>query len=190
METKIKVLILLLVIVSGVILAYILISVLSSATQSSVLGNNSCNITTKQEIVNGTSMAPLIQNGQKVELLQGYYACHTVQRNDIIIYNYSGDKEPLIKMVKGVPGDKLALVKSNNPYWEISINGKILDNSNGSAYIVTNNQYPMLSLYIDQSEIIPKNTYLILGDAVRNSIDSRVFGLINKQDIIGKAVVA
>jgi type IV secretory pathway protease TraF len=46
----------------------------------------------------------------------------------------------------------------------------------------------MLSLYEkDYKGIIPQNTYLILGDQPSGSVDSSVFGLVDKSDILGKA---
>ncbi|MEK7557903.1 MAG: S26 family signal peptidase [Patescibacteria group bacterium] len=37
--------------------------------------------------------------------------------------------------------------------------------------------------------IISKNIYLLLGDQVNGTTDSTVFGLVDKSDILGKAIV-
>ena len=45
----------------------------------------------------------------------------------------------------------------------------------------------MLSLYErDYQGKIPEDAYLVLGDNINGSLDSRNFGLIGKQDILGK----
>jgi type IV secretory pathway protease TraF len=37
--------------------------------------------------------------------------------------------------------------------------------------------------------VIPSNTYLLLGDQANGSVDASVFGLVDKSDIIGKAII-
>jgi type IV secretory pathway protease TraF len=48
----------------------------------------------------------------------------------------------------------------------------------------------MLSLYErDYKGIIPENAYLLLGNNISNSIDSTVFGLVDKSGIIAKVEI-
>ncbi|MGC9067320.1 MAG: S26 family signal peptidase, partial [Minisyncoccia bacterium] len=63
-------------------------------------------------------------------------------------------------------------------------------NSQGIPYTFSGNKYKMLALYEnDYKGIIPPNTYLLLGDQVNGSVDATVFGLVDKSDIIGKAIL-
>ncbi len=139
-------------------------------------------------IVRGHSLEPLIKPGEKVKILKGYYDCHPVERGDIVVYHYMGNRNPIIKIIKAIPGDKLSLRrKENGSGWQLFINDKVVKNSEKIPYTINYRGYKMLSLYIkDYKGVIPPNTYLILGNRSSGSLDSRVFGLIDKSDIIGK----
>jgi len=138
--------------------------------------------------VRGDSLSGLIESGQKLKLLAGYYKCNPVMRNDIVIYNYPGS-DPLIKVVKGIAGDKFRLEKAATGCWQILINNEILKNNSNQAYCLSDNGYRMLALYEkDYRGIIPENAYLILGNQVGGTLDSSRFGLVGKDDIIGKVI--
>jgi signal peptidase I len=135
--------------------------------------------------VRGNSLAPLINAGQTIKLVYGYYNCHPVEREDIIAYNYVGNAAPIIKIVKAVPGDKWYLRKSNGDYL-IVVNDKPLVNSEGKFYQIPESKKKMLQLYVEDYPVLPENTYLILGNQVSGSLDATRFGLIDKSDILGK----
>lgn len=139
--------------------------------------------------VRGNSLEPIIKAGKSVEVLTGYYNCNPVLREDIVVYNYSGNKNPIIKVVKGIPGDTISLSKNGDNYWNILINGEILRNSENIPYQLTEKEYKIISLYIkDYNGVIPENTYLIMGNKPKGSLDSRRIGLVDKKDIVGKVI--
>jgi signal peptidase I len=151
--------------------------------------SQNCTIKIEEKIVRGNSLEPLIKDGETIEVLFGYYDCYPIQRNDIVLYSYSGNKNPIIKIIKGIPGDKFSLKKTNNG-WYILINGEILKNSQNQPYIFDERGYKMLSLYEkDYKGIIPEDAYLILGNLSQGSLDSSYFGLVGKKDILGKVRV-
>jgi signal peptidase I len=148
--------------------------------------SQNCPIKIEEKIVRGNSLEPLIKDGETIEVLFGYYDCHPIQRNDIVVYFYAGNKNPIIKIIKGIPGDKFSLKKTNNG-WYILINGEILKNSENQPYILDERGYRVLSLYEkDYKGIIPEDAYLILGNLPQGSLDSSHFGLVGKKDILGK----
>jgi signal peptidase I len=151
---------------------------------------SSCPIQEEMKIVRGNSLEPLVLSGSQIKALFGYYDCHEIKRNDLVLYRYAGDKIPLLKIVKGVPKDTFQLVLQENGSYKLVINGEVVVNSQGISYTFSGNRYKMLALYErDYKGIIPENTYLLLGDQINGSVDSSVFGLIDKSDIIGKAVI-
>jgi signal peptidase I len=155
----------------------------------SIEKSQNCPIKIEEKIVKGNSLEPLIKDGETIEVLFGYYDCHTIERNDIVLYSYAGNKNPIIKIIKGIPGDRFSLKKTNNG-WYILINGEILKNSENQPYILDDQGYRLLSLYEkDYKGIIPEDAYLILGNLPQGSLDSSHFGLVGKKDILGKVRV-
>ncbi|MDW8279769.1 MAG: signal peptidase I [bacterium] len=161
----------------------------SLENKESSLKNENCDFKEIEKEIRGDSLEPVIKNGQKIKILDGYYNCNNVNRDDTIIYKYGEDL--LIKIVKGLPGDKIKLVKNNknNNEWNILINGEILKNSEGKNYKVDQIGYNILSLYInDYGGVIPAESYLILSNNPEMAVDSRRFGFVGKIDFIGKVV--
>lgn len=128
--------------------------------------------------VRGTSMLPVYQEGDMIRYSSGYYHCYDIKRNDIIIYHHP--RELLIKRVVGVPGDSWKYLS-----WQILIGKKPLKNTEGQEYAIDSK---ILRLYADSYPIIPEGTYLILGNQISGTLDSSRFGLIAKQDIVGKVI--
>lgn len=145
--------------------------------------NKTCVTNVGEEIIRGNSLSGFIEDGESVRVLFGYYDCNTPNRNDLIIYSHSGREDPLIKIVRGVPGDFLGFLETDNG-WNILINDKILRNSEGNLYAINKQRYKMLSLY---EGVIPDGAYLILGNLVTGTLDSTQYGLVSVASIIGKA---
>lgn len=142
--------------------------------------NLSCVSDTKEKTVYGNSMNPMLKHGQKVIFLENYYNCNDIKRNDLIAYDYSGDALDLIKIIKVLPTDIVYIDKN-----KLIVNGEILKNSVGDIYVFSDNEIQILSMYIKDNHI-PQDSYFIFGDNTSSSIDSRKFGAINKNDILGK----
>jgi signal peptidase I len=140
----------------------------------------------EEKIVRGESLSPLVNSGDTVKILSGYYDCHEVLREDIVAYDYKGNDVPIIKIVKGLPGDEFGLMKRGSG-WNILINGQPLKNSEGKEYSIGQSGYNMISLYIGSYKgVIPKKAYLILGNITAGTTDSTAFGLVGLADILGK----
>ena len=127
--------------------------------------------------VSGISMEPGLTNGEHVIVIQshGFYNPH---RGDVIVFhNPQNSNEDLVKRVIGLPGDTITTDISH--LW---VNNTLL---NESAYV---NAPPNTPLNPSASTWhIPPNEYFVLGDNRPVSYDSRYFGPIPKDDIIGYA---
>ena len=162
----------------------------TSYTLQEVKTQTSCPVQEEIRTVRGNSLEPLISSGSEIKALFSYYNCYEIKRGDLVLYRYAGDEAPLIKIVKGIPGDSFHLVKNDQGEYSLIINGKIVVNSQNTPYVFNENRYRMLSLYEnDYKGIIPQNVYLLLGDQANGSVDAGVFGLVDKSDIIGKAII-
>lgn len=180
-----------------------------------------CGVISETKYIRGISMEPLFGPEQEVTALMGYYNCHPVERNDIILVNYSGNDDPLIKQVKIISGDQFHVEKNGEvwniyihphtngfqwKYWlskicdfnylspnqckerfGVGVNGEILKNSEGKEYYLDEKRATLLRDYERQYQgIMPEDFYYILGNMSEGSVDSTRFGLIGKDQIIGK----
>lgn len=148
-----------------------------------------CPVQEKKELVHGSSLDPVLRDGQEVNILSGYYACNEVKRGDVVLYAYAGNENPVVKIVKGIPGDTFALQEAGDDTWHIMVQEKTLANSQGTPYLINASGHKLLSLYInDYQGVIPPNAYLLLGNIPSGSLDSTVFGLVSKENLEGKVL--
>ena len=146
----------------------------------------SCLVRRETRTVRGDSLFGVLKSGTRVEVLFGYYECRPIRRGDVVAYRFGGNQEPLVKIVRGITGDELAL-RSTGMGYEIMVNGAPVMTSEGVPYIVGEAGFKLLSLYVRDFEgVIPKDSYLILGNLAGGSRDSSQFGLVSKSDIVGK----
>lgn len=148
-----------------------------------------CPAKIEERTVRGDSLSGLVEAGQEVRVLFGYYDCHEVARGDIVAYQHAGNPDPIIKVAKGLPGDRFGLRRARGG-WTILVNGRVAKNSRGRPYLFGESSYRMLSLYeSDYGGIIPPGAYLILGNLPGGSLDSSRFGLVAKSEILGKVLI-
>jgi len=118
----------------------------------------------------GSSMEPTLGEKEIILLNKINYKVNDIKRFDIVVVRIKGEKS-LVKRVVGLPGEKLEY-KNDKLY----INNKVI----GEPNIIGEHT---IDYILDG--IIPDNKYFVIGDNRNNSIDSRVFGLIDYEDIIG-----
>lgn len=171
----------------GVALGAAALFLLAAGSTFWYLQQPSCPVIRQPAVIYGGSLQPLLKDGTHITLLRGYYDCHEVGRGDLAAFKWAGSGNPLVKIVAAIPGDAWALDPQPRALWHIVVNGKTLRNSAGQPYQLTAPEKAFLDLYMnDYKGVVPENTYLMLGDAVEGSSDSRRFGLVNKTDVIGK----
>ncbi len=151
------------------------------------LPSQNCKIKNEEAIVRGDSLTGLIEAGEKINIQYNYYACHPIERGDIAAYRYSGNREPIIKIVRGLPGDDFLLEPFQAKGYHLRINGLLAMTSRDEPYLFTDKRAELLKLYErDFGRTIPPDSYLILGNWPNGTVDSSWFGLVSKSDILGK----
>ncbi|MFZ4648211.1 MAG: signal peptidase I [Patescibacteria group bacterium] len=173
------------IIVSALVLVGIFFF-LKSPSLRKIVQQESYDPNTIEGTVTGDSLFPLLKDGEKVKIQMGYYSSSTVPvREEIIAYDYAGSEIPIIKIIKGMPGDAWRLEKSGTDY-KIFVNNKVLKNSEGLEYLIPENKVKVLQLYADTYPNLPKGAFLILGDKISGTTDATAFGLVDLDDVLGR----
>lgn len=128
------------------------------------------------EQVIGPSMKGTLGAGDVTIVNKLVYKFRTIKRNEIVSINQK-DKI-MVKRVIGLPGEHIEY-KDNKLY----VNGSLVLENNIS---VETKDFKLEDIGY---ETIPKDMYFVLGDNRTNSSDSREFGLVKKDEIIGKIVM-
>ncbi len=129
--------------------------------------------------VQGTSMQPLLQDGERIVVNKLLYRFHPIERGDVVVFWYPRDPSvSFIKRVVGLPGDLLEL---RDGY--LYVNGRLLE----EPYLNGRPSFRDLS-NMAPTEVKP-GFYFVLGDHRGSSNDSRNWGEVPEKYIYGKAVV-
>ena len=120
----------------------------------------------------GSSMDKTLKQG---EILLLEKVDKSYKRYDIVVIKEGNER--IIKRIIGMPGESVKIVEG-----VIYINGEAIDDKHASSY--TEN----FSLSKFDLEVIPEDSYFVLGDNRKISKDSRLLGPINKKQIQGKAI--
>lgn len=152
------------------------------------------------------SMVPTLQVGDRVIVSRISYKFGDPGRGDIIVFENPnfvdrGRKDPIsrvgrnalelvgigqpkekyyIKRAIGLPGDRL-VIRDN----AVFINGKKLNEPwlRNDVFTADTGEFGGTEI------VIPKNQYFMMGDNREESADSRVFGLVKRSGMVGRAFV-
>jgi signal peptidase I len=130
-------------------------------------------------IVSGASMAETFHTGEYLIIDQVTYKMDQPKRGDVIVFRYPKDPSKFfIKRVIGLPGDTVTIdgtsVTIKN---ETNPDGFILN----EPYIKAMRPNPFLE------ETLGEKEYFVMGDNRDESSDSRIWGVLQEDRIIGKA---
>src|ERR1700676_1434270 len=128
--------------------------------------------------VEGTSMAPLLSDQERIFINKFVYRFEDIHRGDVVVFWYPLDRsKSFIKRVIGLPGETVDI-----RHGLLYVNGQLIP----EPYVPPQ--------YTDVSDFgpvkVPKDSYFVMGDHRISSNDSRVFGPVASQFIYGRAVFA
>jgi signal peptidase I len=127
--------------------------------------------------IDGVSMQPTLHNNEFILVDKASYYFHPPNRGDIIVFKWPLDtNQDFIKRVIGVPGDRVQVTASG----QVIVDGHALQ----EPYTA-----PAPDPYQPTSITLKANQYFVMGDNRGDSSDSRIWGPVPTQDIIGRAVL-
>lgn len=124
--------------------------------------------------VYGQSMEPNLHTNERLVIEKLSYHFHGPQRGDVVVlHDPGGSPELLIKRVVGLPGERITI-------------------ANGTVFV---DGAPIAEPYLDQetqgggrSWIVPPFMVFVMGDNRSASRDSRIFGPVALDQILGRAL--
>jgi signal peptidase I len=127
--------------------------------------------------VDGMSMEPTLHDGEFILVNKAAYLFNPPQRGDVIVFEYPRDTQvDYIKRIIAIPGDTISVVGTKVTVDGVTLNEPYVnqaDNSNPFGNIINRH--------------VPPGDYFVMGDNRGNSSDSRDWGFVPRQDIIGEA---
>lgn len=145
---------------------------------------------TKIFVMQDLHMKGLLEPGKKFKVIYNYYDCHPVERNDLVYMKFSTEFPPIVRIARGVPGDKFKLKHDQErSAWNILINGDMVKSEieKHEAYFFGGEPPPTLSLYSDSRKSgLFSDEIIALSSYPPGKNDSGVFGLVKYVDIVGK----
>lgn len=133
--------------------------------------------------VSGSSMEENFHNGDYLIVDEISYRLGEPVRGDVMIFHYpKNPKEFFIKRVIGLPGEEI-LIKDNKI--------TIVNNENKNGFVLDETGYIADGNIIngDFKVELKNDEYYVLGDNRMASADSRVWGVLKKHFIVGKALL-
>ena len=129
-------------------------------------------------IVSGASMEPTFEHGEYLIIDELSYRFGGPERGDVIIFRYPRNpKEFFIKRVVGLPGETVHIERGSI---SIEHDGKELKLS--EPYVTNTGNGSSMEVRLSQGE------YFVMGDNRPQSSDSRSWGALPRENIVGRAL--
>ena len=125
-------------------------------------------------VVQGRSMEPTLQDGERHLLNRFSYHCRAPQRRELVVLRDPGHSDCAIKRVVGLLGDLVDLQDGR-----VHLNGRALPEPYLHPHTRTD---PIIQAFPIR---LGAEQYFVLGDNRQNSEDSRVYGAISRGQILG-----
>jgi len=124
-------------------------------------------------IVENISMEPTLQGGQHIWVDKAVYRLQGgLHRGDIVVFQSWGQDKPFVKRVVGLPGETITIRDGR-----LIVDGHAVDE-------------PYLDLRTDGADgpyALAGDEYFVMGDNRPRSGDSRMYGPLQADDVIGRA---
>ena len=133
--------------------------------------------------VKGASMEPNFYDREYLIIDEISYRFSQPDRGEIVVFRYPGDPAQFfIKRVIGLPNEQIRIDDNTvTIYSDTYPNGVILDEPYLDSAALTRGRGVLIDL--------SPNEYYVMGDNRDSSLDSRVFGPVERDAIVGRALL-
>lgn len=132
-------------------------------------------------IVSGASMENTFHNGEYLIVDQVSYHLHDPKRGDVVIFRYPKDPSKFfIKRIIGVPGDTVSIEGSTVT---------ITNEENPNGFVLNEPYIKSMKPNVTMIEKLGDREYFVMGDNRDESSDSRVWGVLQEERIVGRALL-
>jgi signal peptidase I len=125
--------------------------------------------------VTSVSMEPSLRAGQHVLVDKVSYRLHPPRRDDLIVFPQPGDGQLAVKRIVGIAGDTIALEDG-----VLVVNGV----ARREPYV----EHRTIDSVYFGPEVVPGNAVFVMGDNRGSSIDSRSYGPVEVDTVIGRVM--
>ena len=130
-------------------------------------------ITIRVTVIN-FSMRPTLDQGYYLLVNRLAYRFGEPKRGEIVIFHHNGDTtEDYIKRMIGLPGDRVVITDGT-----VSVNGQVFDEPYRAEQGHANGEW-----------VVPEDEYFVLGDNRNHSSDSKDWGFVKSDWLVGKALL-
>lgn len=133
-------------------------------------------------LVSGASMVPTFSNGDYLLIDELTYRFRPPERGEVIVFKYPKDESTyFIKRIIGLPGDKVEIKDGKVIVTDAQYpQGKVIGESYLPAGTLTVTRAGESTAYT-----VPQGEYFVLGDNRPYSFDSRDWGFVKKDEVVG-----
>ncbi|MBY0310392.1 signal peptidase I [Patescibacteria group bacterium] len=130
-------------------------------------------------IVSGASMEDTFHNNEYLIVDQLSYHLNAPVRGDVVVFRYPRDPSKyFIKRIIGVPGDTITIEKSTV---------SIVNASHPQGLVLNEPYVASMKPGVTIVEELGEREYFVMGDNRDESSDSRVWGVLQEENIVGRA---
>ena len=137
------------------------------------------NLAVQNYDIQGPSMEPTLHNQERIMVDKVSYSFHPPSRGDIIVFIAPNNPSlNYVKRIIGIPGDTITINDTTVKLDDVTLHEPYIDpKRQGNPYDPIDNR------------VVPASNYFVMGDDRVNSSDSRDWGFVPRENIVGRAAI-
>lgn len=131
-------------------------------------------------IVDGESMVPTFEDRDYLIIDELTYRFSDPKRGDVVVFRYPGDPSVFyVKRIIGLPGERVAIERGN----------VTITKSDGSTLVLDETYVVNEDATYTSNTLLGEDEFFVMGDNRPRSSDSRVWGALPRENLMGRAFV-